>query len=248
MISAEKDKKLFDSIANGYSQKDKYIPSQYARKHRLLQTIRKLEDYNLGKVLEVGCGAGYSASYLKGRYNDFTGIDYSENLIKIAKDNFEEDSIHFINSDFLEYSAGKSFDVIFMIGVLHHIENSEKVLKKLYELLSKKGSIIINEPQSSNHFFEYLRKIRKKIDKDYSDEQKPFFSEDLFHKVQKINFRNIQSFPQGYISTPFAEVLFRPKFLFKHISKFACCSDYLLEENRFKTTDYSWNIIVKAEK
>ena len=36
------------------------------------------------RVLEIGCGAGFAATYLRGRYSSYTGIDPSTGLVGLA--------------------------------------------------------------------------------------------------------------------------------------------------------------------
>ena len=61
-----------------------------------------------------------------------------------------------------------------MIGVLHHIPEPESVIKLLSKILSPQGVIVINEPQAGNPIIGLLRKIRKKIDNNYSSDQVEF--------------------------------------------------------------------------
>ncbi len=56
-----RDRELFDTIAEKYTEKDSFSSSRVARRNRLLSSIDCLKSENLGDVLEVGCGGGYSA-------------------------------------------------------------------------------------------------------------------------------------------------------------------------------------------
>ena len=77
------DKKLFDDIAVNYVKKDLTTYCRVARKLRLVQSLKGIKQ-PIKKILEVGCGAGFSVEYLKGKFINYTGVDYSENLIKYA--------------------------------------------------------------------------------------------------------------------------------------------------------------------
>ena len=79
-----KDKELFNRISRDYFQKDICPVSSTARRFQLksltelyLDTVGKKR---LGSILEFGCGVGASASYIKGEYYKYTGVDYSENF------------------------------------------------------------------------------------------------------------------------------------------------------------------------
>ena len=77
------DKKLFDDIAANYSKKDLTPYCRIARKQRLVRSLKGTHK-PINKMLEVGCGAGFTVDYLKGKFINYTGIDYSKNLINYA--------------------------------------------------------------------------------------------------------------------------------------------------------------------
>ena len=158
----EDDKMLFNKIANDYSKKDLTPYCRIARKQRLLSSLKGISK-PINKMLEVGCGAGFSAEYLKGKFNQYLGIDYSKNLISYAIKNNSQNKVYFECKNINEFVTETKFDVILMIGVLHHIPQPENVIKLLSKLLSPEGIIVINEPQSGNPLIGLLRKIRKKL-------------------------------------------------------------------------------------
>ena len=61
------DKKLFDDIAANYVKKDLTTYCRVARKLRLVQSLKGIQQ-PIKKILEVGCGAGFSVDYLKGKF------------------------------------------------------------------------------------------------------------------------------------------------------------------------------------
>src|SRR5207237_823531 len=68
-----------------YCAKDLAPSSRVARQQRLRQTLRCLPVGRDISVLEVGCGAGFTASYLEGMYREYVGVDYAEELIAYAR-------------------------------------------------------------------------------------------------------------------------------------------------------------------
>ena len=65
-MHAAQDRQLFNDIAEHYCGKDRTESSRVARRHRLRQTLELVPLDNARTVLEVGCGAGFSADYLEG--------------------------------------------------------------------------------------------------------------------------------------------------------------------------------------
>src|SRR5690554_5061661 len=125
MDRREQDRALFNRISEAYNRKDLHPASLPARRQRLLQTVRDVEMTADSRLLEVGCGAGFSADYLAARYGFFQGIDHSQELVRLGRERWGEKRAHervrFDVIDALQFEAPERFHGIFMVGVLHHI-------------------------------------------------------------------------------------------------------------------------------
>jgi 2-polyprenyl-3-methyl-5-hydroxy-6-metoxy-1,4-benzoquinol methylase len=246
---ARRDRELFDAIALKYAKKDIYPPSRRARALRFVQTLNKLHLNNQSDILEVGCGAGFASEYLRGRYRNYTGLDYSQELILSAQQRNRFSNASFQAADFFDYQTDNLYDVIFMIGVLHHMTNLTAALEKCLDLLKPGGVLVVNEPQDANPFFQYLRQVRTKIDKSYSAEQDQLDESELLELFSTSGFLKTRSYPQGFFSTPFAEVMLPPQWLMNPISHTVCLVDQLLEKypSGFMKK-MAWNIVVCGQK
>jgi 2-polyprenyl-3-methyl-5-hydroxy-6-metoxy-1,4-benzoquinol methylase len=103
-----------------------------------------------GKILEIGTGKGYFALALAKRGFNFTSIDVSEEEQKIARLNVQyyglEKQVAFRIEDAQNLSfSNQSFDVIFSINVLHHLEKPMAVLKEMARLLRPAGKIVLSD-------------------------------------------------------------------------------------------------------
>src|SRR5690606_439912 len=141
-----------------------------AREQRLRRTIRSLP-VPMGRVLEVGCGGGFTAQYLEGLFESYTGVDHSAELIRYAEAHNGGPDREFVCSDIFAYRTDARFDLVLMIGVLHPIPEPQAALEKLRGLLSPHGVVAVNEPQSGNPLVSALRWVRKRIDPNYSRDQ-----------------------------------------------------------------------------
>jgi len=56
------DRELFNDSAEVYCRKDLLPASRCARKLKLMETVRLVPLPAMGRVLEVGCGAGFAAT------------------------------------------------------------------------------------------------------------------------------------------------------------------------------------------
>lgn len=243
------DREHFDRIAAEYERKDLSPGASRARRLRLTQTLHKVPSTAAPHLLDVGCGAGYAARYLQGRYASYTGIDHSRKLIDIARERHPGENIRFIHTDLLDFSPEKTFDLALMIGVLHHLEDIPAAVRKVRALLKPGGYFVVNEPQPANPLISLLRHIRKRVDPGYSRDQRELPRREIETIFLQADFRDIRSFPQGLLSTPFAEVPLEPGFLFNPIIFAVCLADRALEKttgNLFASL--AWNTIVRGVK
>jgi SAM-dependent methyltransferase len=106
------------------------------------------------RVLDAGCGSGYSALALLGdrlprvRY---LGVDIS-GAVDVARERFRERGApgEFIQADFTRLPfTGPTFDAIFAEGTLHHTDSTRGALQSLAPLLAPGGYLM---------FYVYRRK------------------------------------------------------------------------------------------
>ncbi len=245
----ERDKALFDRIAEKYAAKDLFETSRLARRQRLLQTLRAAGGCTGMRVLEVGCGAGFSAEYLADSFTEFHGLDYSEELIKVAQDRFATEGVTFDAVDFHAFEATERYDLIFMIGVLHHMVEMQSVVDKCHALLKDGGWLVVNEPQPDNPLVNRLRRVRAKVDESYSDEQDELRGSELGALFEAGGFRNVTHRPQGLCSTPFAEVVLKPALLTLPLCWLACKADSAIEAIApGLIRSLTWNVIVSGQR
>jgi len=248
----EIDQKLFNDIATKYFQKDINDVSSVARKFQLNSLINlyfnNSRKNKLGNILELGCGVGASTRYLKDMYDNYIGIDYSEKFIQLAHEHFANQNNNFFCANIKDFQIENNdkIDFVFGVGVLHHVDNIKDVLKNIKQIGNNQTVYGFIEPQSSNPFIQFMRKIRMVVDKEYSSEQaffKKIFIKEMFNKN---GYDIIAIKYQGYFSSPFAQVILRPKFIFKPFMKILIWADRMIQDNMNNL--FSWNIMWLATK
>ncbi len=124
-----------------------------------------------------------------------------------------------------------------------------EALRSLRRLLKNGGWIAVNEPSSLNPVIQLLRRIRKRSDSTYSDEQRTYSPDELYAQFAEAGFDQVEIRPQGLFSTPFAEVPVRPECIFSILAKFACATDFILEKHLpGLIKPFSWSLIATARK
>ena len=239
------DRALFDAIGQRYAAKDLVASARLARKLRLERTLSSIPIGPESVILEIGCGAGFAASYLAGRYRKYVGVDHSPVLIEQARRMNGSSCAEFVAASWRDFSTDIRFDVVIMIGVLHHLAEPAGALARCVELLAPGGVIVVNEPHPGNPLVSVARLLRTRIDGDYSDDQQELSRDAIVGLFRDSGLHEIRVRPQGVVSTPFAEVPMRPAWLFMPLAWLACAIDSGLEGccSRFLFR-LSWNLIV----
>ncbi|VVB79088.1 Ubiquinone/menaquinone biosynthesis C-methyltransferase UbiE [uncultured archaeon] len=106
------------------------------------------------KILDLGCGSGRNFLDIKGVR--FCGVDFSERMIKLARETAKERGIY---AELRKIDDGKipfednSFDLAICVAVLHCVDSEEgrkAMLKELFKKM-KKGAKCFISVWSKNH-------------------------------------------------------------------------------------------------
>lgn len=94
-------------------------------------------------VLDLGCGSGSLASLFT--KSSYSGFDADKKLIEYAR--LKHPGYTFFVSDATNFNFKNKFDLILIVGVLHHLEdaNVEKALRCMRKHLKGSGRIFIVE-------------------------------------------------------------------------------------------------------
>lgn len=108
----------------------------------LIDEVKKEQFHSL---LDVGCGTGNTITLLNEQFSnkEYTGMDLSENMIKVAE-NKKIKNATFIQGDAENMPfKNNQFDVIVCKESFHHYPNVEKFFKECYRILKPGGRLII---------------------------------------------------------------------------------------------------------
>ncbi len=100
-------------------------------------------------LLDIGCATGAYANALADKGFCVEGIDLSEAMIEIAKDNYQSDQskLHFSTKDMMDLKSKNHYDGIYMIGnTLVHLSDEATVqscLKKIHDALTTRGRFVV---------------------------------------------------------------------------------------------------------
>lgn len=164
--SIEQQRKHFNSIS------DVYIESRKHPNHLLVKDLLWRHFFGdkwylsseCRRVLEPMCGLGEGYEILR-KYAlpegfHYQGFDYSENMIATARE--RHPNLYFEWGDALEFSSDHAdFDMVILIGGLHHVyQRARDVVSRLSLALRKGGYFLSFEP---THNSWLNRRVRERI-------------------------------------------------------------------------------------
>ena len=138
----KKIKEDYDSWADNYD--NDFNPTRDLDK---IATIQSLSDLQFFNVLELGCGSGKNTEWLISKANKLVGLDFSKNMLDLARKKIKTDRATFINTDLNEDWPvnDNSFDLATINLTLEHIEVLEHIFNALFFKLTQGGKCFVCE-------------------------------------------------------------------------------------------------------
>lgn len=91
-------------------------------------------------LLDVGCGAGLLTNALALDGHHVTGIDLSEQSLKIAEQRDQTKKVHYLSANAYALPfPDASFDVVCAMDILEHVENPNTLIQEASRVLKNKG-------------------------------------------------------------------------------------------------------------
>ena len=193
----------FDLWANEYDktvhlseEADEY---PFAGYKNVLNTIyKRIKTGNAKKVLDIGFGTGILAKKLYDEGVEIFGIDFSPEMIKLAKEKMPDAALY--QYDFskglpIELNEMK-FDSIICTYAIHHLTDSAKVdfIKILQNRLTPNGEMLLGDIAFETK--QSLEKCMKKAGDEWDDEEFYIVAEELSKEFPQMIFEKI-SFCSG---------------------------------------------------
>ena len=130
-------KKVYLLIDYVYKIIRKYM---FFKKRKLIEKNSHLKN---GKLLDIGCGTGEFASFMKNSGWDVVCVDSSETARNIAMKNF---SLEVLDVEKFFNLKDIKFDVITMWHSLEHVDKPIEYVKKVKSLLNDNGKFVLAIP------------------------------------------------------------------------------------------------------
>ncbi len=146
------------------------------------------------RILDVGCGSGWLTEYFARLGYDLTGIDISDDLIRIARERLDSVPYNvdhetalccrFLTHDIEAAPLAEKFDAVICYDSLHHFEAEQTVFRHLAMMLEVGGMLFILEgqkPPADSATAEELRNVMR----EYGTLESPFSDQYLYALLDK---------------------------------------------------------------
>ncbi len=151
-------KNLFNLISTDYDRLND-IMSFGLHKAVKKDALKSLELSKNAKILDLCTGTGDLAGILKQKYpeSQIIGVDFSENMLKIAKE--KHPNIEFLEADCTQLPFDdEKFDFCIISFGLRNTENIQKAICEIHRVLKKDGYFINIDLGKPNKFFNFFMK------------------------------------------------------------------------------------------
>jgi len=102
------------------------------------------------EFIEIGCGEGHNLHVLSRMGLEGTGIDFSDEAIRLAKKR-KMKNVSLVRSNLYDVKI-KNKDLVLLLFVLEHIEDDKRALEKINSVLKLGGHLIISVPAHSKSY------------------------------------------------------------------------------------------------
>ena len=223
LIAIEKELN-WDLYADNYSDWIETQLKSFRRDAWLDEIKRVLGDKENLRILDVGTGPGFFPIILSSLQFHVTGIDYSNKMIDVARNNL---SLYDANAELLQMNAeelrfpDEMFDAIIARNITYALSNPENAYREWLRVLKKSGKLIIYD----HNWFYFLcnkkenRKVLSYLKQYHQNTGRKHETYEL--EVQKF-YSHIISRPMTHRNRPNWDIMF---FLQQHIEQVSVSFD-----------------------
>ncbi len=151
----------YDRVADTYITNLSYPHTREYTAYLDQALLMQLPAAGLGDVAEICCGRGEAVELVAGRFRRAVGVDISLNMLRAARNDHHASNLTFIQGDATRLPlADGSFDSVFMLGGIHHVNDRAALFREIARILKPGGRFFFREPVSD--FWPWLM-LRKAI-------------------------------------------------------------------------------------
>jgi SAM-dependent methyltransferase len=227
---------------------DQVVFPRVIRKREIGLIMSLVSQQKPGRVLDLGCGAGWLSRALSSRGQQAVGIDISSGLVRGAVD-FGPRTCDYVVGDCMKLPFGDAtFDMVASVGVLHHLCLDDS-LAECCRVTSGGGTLVLMEPNSMSPLAALGRRLVSR--ETHTEGEVTFHPGELTRSLERSGWTLLQMKYMFPYSFAIAYALGRSRLRNRHALGFICplveAADRLCEMvpglNRI-----SWVVLAVARK
>lgn len=205
MDKVEQQREHFNSVADRYREARQHPNHLHLKSliwSNFLKPHAELFD-NKHDVLEAMCGFADGKHLLETHLNkkfNYSGFDYSDEVVQQLKEC--DSTIKVFHGDINVINLTEDFEIIIILGGLHHVPHiAKKSVARLSEALKPGGLFINLEPTSGNPIFTWVRdRIYKKNDLFDEETERAFSVNELCSFFEASGLKKIDAVYPGLLA------------------------------------------------
>lgn len=119
-----------------------------------------LKSHSYESILELGCGTGKNTRWLSGKCNRLTAVDFSDEMLEVAKQKYNLPDVIFKNGDITQPWNFGNASLVTCSLVLEHICDVNHIFQQAYKTITPNGQLYICEL----HPYKQLQGSRAKFE------------------------------------------------------------------------------------
>jgi ubiquinone/menaquinone biosynthesis C-methylase UbiE len=150
----------YDRIADAYVTNLGYPHTQEYAAYLDRALLEAIVTPRLGAVAEICCGRGEAFPLLADCIDRGVGVDISVAMLEAARRVHAGRNLTFVQGDATRLPlADASFDTVFMLGGIHHVNDRASLFREVARILKPGGRFYFREPVSDLWLWRALRAV-----------------------------------------------------------------------------------------
>jgi 2-polyprenyl-3-methyl-5-hydroxy-6-metoxy-1,4-benzoquinol methylase len=149
------------------------------------------------RLLDLGCGTGWTSSFFAKRGYEVTGADIAPDMIHHAverRDREELNHLHFLVADYEDLDGEGQYDAVVFFDSLHHAIDEKAALSCAYRALKAGGVCVTSEP-GGRHC--YAAQSREAVEK-FNVTEKSMPPLHIIRLARMVGFRDFRVYPHAF--------------------------------------------------
>jgi SAM-dependent methyltransferase len=149
------------------------------------------------RLLDLGCGTGWTSALLARRGYDVVAVDISTDMIEYARQNPDarvSANLQFEVSDYEDLRFRDEFDCVVFFDALHHAVDEKLAISRAHAALKPGGTCVACEPGKGHQDAESSREAVRK----WNVTEKDMPPDKIISMAREAGFREFRVYPHPY--------------------------------------------------